>query len=69
MPYSRQIKSLEDSLNLVESQIYAVENLENPDQERLSKLREAKNSYLLKLRDLYRAQYEHNQEIDYGDDR
>jgi len=69
MPYSNRIKTLEESYNQVEVQIGVISNSENPDQEKLSKLNEAKIKYLNELRVMRRAQYESHQEVDLGDDR
>lgn len=69
MPYSRRIKALEESYNLVESQIKIVESSESPDRAKLIKLHEAKNKYLSELKVMRRAQYEAHQEVDFGDDR
>lgn len=69
MPYSNRIKTLEESYRLVESQLEVIEKSENPDVDKLTKLREAKNKYLSELRTMRRAQYEENQTVHYDDDR
>ena len=68
MPYSNRIRTLEESYNLVESQINALEKSENPDKDKIAKLREAREKYLFQLRDMRRAQYEESQHVDFGDD-
>lgn len=68
MPYSNRIKTLEESYRLVDTQIESLNKL-GGDQEKIKKLTEFKNKYLIELRDLRRAQYEHTQIIDFGDDR
>jgi hypothetical protein len=69
MPYINRIKALEENYTLIENQISAIEKSENPDKEKLSKLYDTKNKYLVELRDLRRAQYDYYQEVDLGDDR
>lgn len=69
MPYSNRIRTLEESYNLVEIQISNLEKSDDADQDKLSKLREAKNKYLNELRILRREQYEYHQQVDFGDDR
>lgn len=69
MPYTNRIKSLEESYRLVEVQLSIQEKQEPIDEEKLKKLRDARNKYLNELRDLRRAQYDYHQTVDYGDDR
>ena len=69
MPYSQRIRSLEESHRLVDIQIANLEKQEPINEEKLQKLRDARNKYLSELRDLRRAQYEYHQTIDFGDDR
>lgn len=69
MPYSGRIKSLEESLRLVEIQLSALHKAENNDPKKLNDLNEARNKYLSQLKVLRREQYEANQEVDFGDDR
>lgn len=69
MPYSTRIKTLEESYNQVEIQISKIEKSENPDQEKLRSLIEAKTKYLNELRIMRRAQYEASQTVDFEDDR
>lgn len=69
MPYRNRIKTLEESYRLVEIQISNIEEVENIDIDKLTKLREAKSKYLSELSFLRRAQYEESQNVDYDDDR
>ena len=69
MTYSNRIKTLEESYSIVEAQIKALEQTENPDKDKINKLWETKNKYLKELREMRRAQYESYQEVDLGDDR
>lgn len=69
MPYSRRIKTLEESYRLVNEQIDIVQHTANPDPAKLQNLIDARNKYLVELREMRRAQYEANQEVDFGDDR
>lgn len=66
--YDSKIRSLEESFKLVEAQINKLQQ-SNEDHEKLNKLLDTKNKYLLELRDLRRKQYEYNQTVDFGDDR
>lgn len=68
MPYSNRIRTLEESFRLVEIQIAAVEQSDNPDKAKLANLLESRNKYLNQLRDLRRAQYENSQIVDFGDE-
>ena len=67
MPYRNRIRTLEESYNIVESQIKALEQSENPDKDKLNKLWESKNKYLKELREMRRAQYEESQIVDFDD--
>lgn len=69
MSYSSRIKMLEESYRLIESQINSLLDSENPDQVKLTKLRETKSNYWDQLRELRRAEYEENQRVDFDDDR
>lgn len=68
MPYSNRIRTLEESLRLVETQINVVQNSDSVDQNKLNNLQQAKNKYLTELRELRRAQYESTQIVDFGDE-
>ena len=68
MSYSNRIKVLEQSYDLVDSQIKILEKSENPDKDRLSKLYETKNKYFKELSEMRRAEYESQQEVDFGDE-
>ena len=66
--YTYSIKSIEESLRLVENQIDIMKKSDNIDKDKLQKLVESKNKYIVRLRELYKADYEASQSIDYGDD-
>ncbi len=67
--YDSKIKTLEESFRLVEAQINQLQQSNGGDSEKLQKLLETKNKYLLELRELRRKQYEYSQTVDFGDDR
>jgi hypothetical protein len=67
--YDSKIKTLEESFRLVEAQINQLQQSNSGDSEKLQKLLETKNKYLLELRELRRKQYEYSQTVDFGDDR
>ena len=68
MTYSNRIKTLEESYRLVESQIENLEQSDNPDVDKLTKLRDIRNKYLSELRIMRRAQYEDSQSVNFDDD-
>lgn len=70
MPYKSRIKTLEESHRIVENQIFQLEKAGNPDQEKLKKLKEAKDKYFTELRLMNRAQWDHDHDsVDLSDDR
>ena len=66
--YTYSIKSIEESLRLVENQIDIMKQSDSIDETKLKYLAESKNKYLARLRELRRAEYEESQSVDYGDD-
>ena len=61
---------LEESLRLIESQISTLEKPENSNPERLAELRIASVKYMTELRQMNRAQWDHEHDtVDFGDDR
>lgn len=69
MPYRERIKTLEESHRMVENQLFQLEKSGSTDTEKIKKLQEAKNKYLIELRAMRRAQWDHDNEVDFGDDR
>ena len=67
MPYRTRIRTLEESYNIVQSQIEVLEQSENPDKKKLSELREYKEKYLAQLREYRKAQYDEDQRVDFDD--
>jgi conjugal transfer/entry exclusion protein len=67
--YTQSIKTVEESLRLVENQIDIVKKSDTIDESKLQNLNESRNKYIIRLRDLRRAEYEESQSVDYGDDR
>jgi hypothetical protein len=67
--YTQSIKAVEESLRLVENQIDIVKKSDTIDESKLQNLNESRNKYIIRLRDLRRAEYEESQSVDYGDDR
>lgn len=67
MSYTSKIKMLEESFRLIETQIFNLEKLDNPDKAKLSSLYESKNKYLLELRELRRLQYDDSQRVEFDD--
>jgi hypothetical protein len=65
--YTYSIKSVEESLRLVENQIDIMKKSDKIDESKLQKLVESKNKYIARLRELRRAEYEETQNIDYDD--
>lgn len=65
MPYKNRIKTLEESIRLVENQIKG-----NTDPKRLAELSEISVKYSTELSKMRRVQWEHEHEnIDFEDDR
>ena len=70
MPYTNRIKSLEESRRLVENQIFLIEKSRSADPKRLAELREASVKYNTELRQMIRAQWDHDHEtVNLDDDR
>ena len=70
MPYRQRIKTLEESHRLVENQIFQLEKSGSTDVEKLKKLKEVKDKYFNELRNMNRAQWDHDHErVDLDDDR
>jgi len=67
MSYTSKIRMLEESYRIIEAQISTLEKSENPDKDKLTKLYENKNKYLMELRELRRLQYEESQRVEFDD--
>lgn len=67
MSYTQRIKSLEEFFRIAEVQINNEEKSATPDKEKLSKLYESKNRYLMQLRELRRLEYEEGQRVEFDD--
>ena len=70
MPYKNRIKTLEESVRLLDNQIFNLEKNGSTDTKRLTELKETKDKYNKELRLMIRAQWDndHNS-VDFGDDR
>ena len=70
MPYKSRIKTLEESVRMLDNQIFQLEKSGSTDIKKLSELKETKDKYNKELRLMIRAQWDndHNS-IDLSDDR
>jgi prefoldin subunit 5 len=70
MPYQSRIKTLEESIRMLDNQIFNLEKNGSTDTKRLTELKETKDKYNKELRLMIRAQWDndHNS-IDLSDDR
>jgi prefoldin subunit 5 len=70
MPYRSRIKTLEESIRIVDNQIFQLEKNSSTDTKKLSDLNETKDKYRKELRILTRQQWDHdNERVDLDDDR
>jgi hypothetical protein len=70
MPYTNRIKVLEESRRMVEDQIFRLEKEGNADPNKLANLRTASVKYNTELKQMIRAQWDHDHEtVDLDDDR
>ena len=70
MPYRSRIKTLEESYRLVENQLFQLEKAGNADPKKIASVREASSKYMTELRQMNRAQWDHDHEtVDLDDDR
>jgi hypothetical protein len=68
MPYRSRIKTLEESIRMLDDQIFRLEK-SNGDAEKIKKLLETKDKYFTELRLMNRAQWDHDHErVDLDDD-
>lgn len=70
MPYTNRIKTLEESYRLLDDQIFQLEKTGSTDKDQIKKLQDTKSKYLNELREMRRAQWDHDHErVDLDDDR
>jgi prefoldin subunit 5 len=70
MPYRSRIRTLEESVRLLDNQIFQLEKSGSTDTKKLSELRESKEKYFTELRKMNRAQWDHDHEtVNLDDDR
>jgi hypothetical protein len=69
MPYTNRIKTLEESVRLLDDQIFHLEKNGSGDIKRLTELKEIKDKYNKELRLMIRAQWDDDHEsVDLSDD-
>jgi prefoldin subunit 5 len=69
MPYKNRIKTLEESIRLLNDQIFHLEKSGIKD-DKLTHLKETKEKYTKEVRTMIRAQWDHDHEtVDLEDDR
>ena len=70
MPYKSRIKTLEESVRMLDNQIFQLEKSGSTDIKKLSDLKENKDKYNKELRMMVRAQWDNDHNtVDFGDDR
>ncbi len=70
MPYKSRIKTLEESIRLLDNQIFNLEKNGSTDTKKISDLKETKDKYNKELRLMIRAQWDNDHNtVDFGDDR
>jgi len=70
MPYTNRIKTLEESIRLLDNQIFQLEKEGSSDEKKLIQLKETKEKYTKEVRVMIRAQWDHDHEtVDLEDDR
>lgn len=70
MPYKSRIKTLEESIRLLDNQIFNLEKNGSTDVKKLTGLKETKDKYNKELRLMIRAQWDNDHNtVDFGDDR
>jgi prefoldin subunit 5 len=69
MPYKSRIKTLEESIRLLDDQIFHLEKNGSNDNKKISDLKETKDKYNRELRTMIRAQWDDdNESVDLSDD-
>jgi len=70
MPYKNRIKTLEESIRLLDNQLFHLEKNGSTDTGKLASLKETKDKYTKELRLMIRAQWDNDHNtVDFGDDR
>jgi len=70
MPYTNRIKTLEESIRLLDNQIFQLEKEGSGDEKKLIQLKETKEKYSKEVRVMIRAQWDHDHEtVNMDDDR
>ena len=70
MPYKNRIKTLEESIRLLDNQIFQLEKSGSGDDKKLTQLKETKEKYSRELRIMTRAQWDQEHEtVNLDDDR
>jgi chaperonin cofactor prefoldin len=70
MPYKSRIKTLEESIRLLDNQLFQLEKNGSTDTKRLNELKEIKDKYSKEVRLMIRAQWDNDHNtVDFGDDR
>ena len=69
MPYKSRIKTLEESIRLVDNQLFQLEKNGSTDTKKLNELKEIKDKYSKEVRLMIRAQWDNDHNtVDFGDD-
>jgi hypothetical protein len=70
MPYKSRIKTLEESVRLLDNQIFQLQKTGSADVSKVKTLIETKDKYMSELRTMIRAQWDNDYErVDLDDDR
>ena len=70
MPYKSRIKTLEESVRVLDNQIFHLEKNGSTDFKKIAELKENKDKYNKEIRTMIRAQWDHDHNtVDFGDDR
>jgi prefoldin subunit 5 len=70
MPYKNRIKTLEESIRLLDNQIFQLEKNGSTDAKKLTELKVTKEKYSSEMRTMIRAQWDNDHNtVDFGDDR
>jgi hypothetical protein len=70
MPYKNRIKTLEESVRLLDNQIFQLQKEGSTDTSKIKTLIETKDKYMSELRTMIRAQWDHDHEtVNFDDDR
>ena len=70
MPYKNRIKTLEESIRLLDNQIFQLEKEGSKDEKKLTQLKETKEKYTKEMRIMIRSQWDNDHEtVNMDDDR